>query len=277
MDYYKISFKNLNDRYTPEVLVAQLAEIGFESFEEEDDKLTAYIQAPDFIQENMLQVEGIRKLEDSGDIKKEFIKAQNWNAVWESNYDAVTIKNCHIRAPFHEPNKDVEFNILLNPKMAFGTAHHETTAMMIEFVLNSDSMGLKVLDMGSGTAVLAILASMKGALKVTAIDNDEWAFQNANENIKLNDIHNVEAVLGDAAILQKYGVNDVIFANINKNILLNDINYYTEVLKDDGSIYFSGFYENDLDDIKTECSNNGLVFVKYLSKNNWCAAEFVKQ
>lgn len=277
MDYYKISFKNLNDRFIPEILVAQLAEIGFESFEEDDDKLTAYIQAPDFSQENMLQIEGIRKLEDSGDIEKEFIKAQNWNAVWESNYDAVTIKNCHIRAPFHEPNKDVEFNILLNPKMAFGTAHHETTAMMIEFVLNSNPMGLKVLDMGSGTAVLAILAAIKGALKVTAIDNDEWAFQNANENIKLNDIHNVEAVLGDASILQKYGINDVIFANINKNILLNDIKYYTEVLKDDGSIYFSGFYENDLDDIKIECSNNGLVFVKYLSKNNWCAAKFVKQ
>lgn len=277
MDYYKISFKNLNDRFIPEILVAQLAEIGFESFEEENDKLTAYIQAPDFSQEEMFQIEGIRKLEDSGDIEKEFIKAQNWNAVWESNYDAVTIKNCHIRAPFHEPNKDVEFNILLNPKMAFGTAHHETTAMMIEFVLNSNPMGLKILDMGSGTAVLAILAAIKGALKVTAIDNDEWAFQNANENIKLNDIHNVEAVLGDASILQKYGINDVIFANINKNILLNDIKYYTEVLKDDGSIYFSGFYENDLDDIKIECSNNGLVFVKYLSKNNWCAAKFVKQ
>lgn len=277
MDYYKISFKNLNDRFIPEILVAQLAEIGFESFEEESDKLTAYIQAPDFSQEEMFQIEGIRKLEDSGDIEKEFIKAQNWNAVWESNYDAVTIKNCHIRTPFHEPNKDVEFNILLNPKMAFGTAHHETTAMMIEFVLNSNPMGLKILDMGSGTAVLAILAAIKGALKVTAIDNDEWAFQNTNENIKLNDIHNVEAVLGDASILQKYGINDVIFANINKNILLNDIKYYTEVLKDDGSIYFSGFYENDLDDIKIECSNNGLVFVKYLSKNNWCAAKFVKQ
>lgn len=277
MDYYKISFKNLSDRFIPEILVAQLAEIGFESFEEEEDKLIAYIQAPDFNQENMQQIEGIRSLEESGDIEKEFIKAQNWNAVWESNYDAVTIQNCHIRAPFHDPDKNAEFNILLNPKMAFGTAHHETTAMMIEFVLNSDCTGLKILDMGSGTAVLAILAAMKGALKLTAIDNDKWAFQNANENIKLNDIHNIEVVMGDASILKNYGIYDVIFANINKNILLNDIKYYSEVLKDDGSIYFSGFYENDLDDIKQECSKNALVFVKYLSNNNWCAAKFVKQ
>jgi len=277
VDYYKITFKNLKDRFIPEILVAQLAEIEFESFEESEDVLAAYIQVPDFSMESMLQIENIKTLFESNDLEKELIKGQNWNAVWESNYDAVTIENCHIRAPFHEPNTDAEFNILLNPKMAFGTAHHETTAMMIEFVLNSDCEGLKILDMGSGTAVLAILASMKGAQSVKAIDNDEWAFQNAIENLNLNDIQNVEAVLGDASDLQNFDTFDSIFANINKNILLNDIKHYSKVLKNDGKIYFSGFYENDLEDIKQECLNNGLIFVKHLCKNNWTAAEFVKQ
>jgi len=277
MDYYKITFNNLNNRVLSEVLVAHLAEIGFESFEDEEDKLIAYIQAPEFNEEKLMSIYGVKKLNDSSDIEREYIKAQNWNAVWESNYDAVTIANCHIRAPFHEINPKAEYNILLNPKMAFGTAHHATTAMMIEFVLNGDCTDLEILDMGSGTAVLAILASMKDAKKVIAVDNDEWAYENAVENIKLNNIQNVEAVLGDAHILKKFQSFDTIFANISKNILLRDISRYSEVLKNGGSIYFSGFYENDLNEIKLECLKNSLVFVKHISKDNWTAAEFIKQ
>lgn len=277
MDYYKIQFKNLKDRFLPEILIAQLAEIGFESFEEEEDKLIAYIQSPDFSLETLLSVESFRTLDESGDLSKEFIKAQNWNAVWESNYDAVTIGSCHIRAPFHEIDDSAEFNILLNPKMAFGTAHHETTAMMIEFVLNMDCSGKRFLDMGSGTAVLAILASMKNANEVIAIDNDEWAYPNAVENCELNEINNVESVLGDASNLKNYDSFDVILANINKNILLRDIKYYSQVLKNGGEIYFSGFYKKDLEDIKKECSENGLSFVNFQSKNKWVAAKFAKQ
>ncbi len=277
MDYYKIQFKNLKDRFLPEILIAQLAEIGFESFEEEEDELTAYIQAPDFSLETLLSIDNFRTLDESSDLTKEFIKAQNWNAVWESNYDAVTIGSCHIRAPFHEPSSNAEFNILLNPKMAFGTAHHETTAMMIEFVLDMDCVGKRFLDMGSGTAVLAILASMKNASEIIAIDNDEWAYPNAVENCELNGISNVESVLGDASNLKNYDDFDVILANINKNILLRDIKYYSQVLKTGGEIYFSGFYKDDLNDIKKECSENGLSFIKFQSKNKWVAAKFVKQ
>jgi len=276
VDYYKIQFKNLKDRFIPEILIAQLAEIGFESFEEEEDILTAYIQSNDFNLETLLSVDNFRALDESNDLKKEFLKAQNWNAVWESNYDAVTIGSCHIRAPFHEKNNNSEFNILLNPKMAFGTAHHETTAMMIEFVLSMDCADKRFLDMGSGTAVLAILASMKDATEVIAIDNDEWAYPNAIENCELNAISNVKAVLGDASVLKDYDSFDVILANINKNILLRDIKYYSKVLKDSGEIYFSGFYETDLDDIKKECSQYGLTFVTFRNKNKWVAAKFVK-
>lgn len=277
MDYYKIICKNLRDRILPEILVAQLAEIGYESFEEEENKLTAYIQAPDFNMDILLEIENIKSINESHDLEHEFIEAVNWNALWESNYDPVTIKNCHIRAPFHEPNNNAEFNILLHPKMAFGTAHHETTAMMIEHILNIDCNGLRILDMGSGTAVLAILASLKGASELIAIDNDEWAFNNANENFELNNVDNIIAVLGDANNIKEYGLFDIILANINKNILLSDIKFYNESLKSGGKIFFSGFYENDLDDIKNECSKYGLIFVGYLTKNDWTAAEFVKQ
>ena len=277
MDYYKIEFKNLKDRFLPEILIAQLAEIGFESFEEEEDKLTGYIQAPDFNLETMLSLDNFKALNESNDLSSQFVKAQNWNAVWESNYEAVTIGSCHIRAPFHEPDSNSEFNILLNPKMAFGTAHHETTAMMIEFVLDMDCKGKRFLDMGSGTAVLAILASMKNASDIIAMDYDEWAYPNAVENCELNGTSNVESVLGDASNLKNYDDFDVILANINKNILLRDIKYYSQVLKNGGEIYFSGFYEDDLDDIKKECLVNGLSFVKYQTKNKWVAAKFVKQ
>jgi ribosomal protein L11 methyltransferase len=277
MDYYKIICKNLKDKFVPEILVALLAEIGYESFEEEENELTAYIQAPDFNLDILLQSEMFKTLNETNDLEHEFIKAKNWNAVWESNYDPVTIKNCHIRAPFHKPNPEADFNILLNPKMAFGTAHHETTAMMIEHILVLDCKNLRILDMGSGTAVLAILASMKGASELIAIDNDEWAYHNAIENLGLNGVENIQSVLGDASNLDEYGLFDIILANINKNILLNDIKHYSKSLKSGGKIYFSGFYENDLEDIKIECLKNGLVFVKYFVKNNWTAAEFYKQ
>ena len=277
MDYYKVRFKNLKDKYVPEVLVAQLAEIGFESFEEEEDEVIAYIQAPDFEMDNLLTIENFKSLKATDDIEHELIVAQNWNAVWESNYDAVTIGSCHIRAPFHELNEDADFNILLNPKMAFGTAHHETTSMMIQHVLNSEYKNLRVLDMGSGTAVLAILASLKGAKNLIAIDNDQWAYNNAVENFELNNIKNIEALLGDASTLEGLGIFDVIFANINKNILLRDIKHYAKTLKNKGRIYFSGFYQSDLEDIKLECSKNGLIFVGFLEKNNWIAAEFYRQ
>lgn len=277
MDYYKLKFKNLKDRFIPEILIAQLAEIGFESFEEETDELNAYIQSPDFNLNTLLSIENFRKLDESNDLSSEFIKAKNWNAVWESNYEAVTIDGCHIRAPFHKPNTNAEFNILLNPKMAFGTAHHETTAMMIEFVLGMHCRGLRILDMGSGTAVLAILASMKNADEIIAIDNDKWAFENAVENCELNGIQNVEPVLGDASNLHEYGEFDVILANINKNILLRDIKHYSQSLKTKGEIYFSGFYEKDLDDIKQECLANNLVFVDFFIKNKWVAAKFIKK
>ncbi|PLX03606.1 MAG: 50S ribosomal protein L11 methyltransferase [Marinilabiliales bacterium] len=276
MNYYKLTFSGLDEKISSEILVAFLAEYGYESFEEDENSLTAYIQEDIFKEEDLKSIEFLKPLLKANKIKRELIEDQNWNAVWESNYDPVRIKNCFIRAPFHKEDPDARYNILLSVKMAFGTAHHETTSMMIEYILENDFNDKSVLDMGSGTAVLAILASMKGAADLYAIDNDEWAYSNAEENCKLNNISNIHCLLGDADNLKDLQLFDIVFANINKNILLRDINRYSMVMKKGSDIYFSGFYEEDLDDIINECNKNSLEFVSKKVKNNWTSARFKK-
>lgn len=259
-------------------MIAELAEIGFESFAEESSFLLAYIPEKDFLKEKLESVSAIKKRLAGSNYRVNLIEDQNWNALWESNYQPVDIAGrCFIRAPFHEPKPDSEFNILLKPKMAFGTAHHETTALMIGLLLDADVIGKKVLDMGSGTAVLAILAAMKGATEVSAIDNDEWAYNNAAENISLNDQERIEVLIGDARLLTEFPTIDLMLANINKNVLLSDIATYSKVLKQDGYLYLSGFYESDLEDISHEAKQNGLMFVSRQVKNDWTAAIYKKQ
>lgn len=256
-----------------EVIIAELAEIGFESFAEEADFILAYIPQHNFSKEKLFSIAYFKHVEPEPGIK--LIEDQNWNAVWESNYPPVTIAGkCHVRAPFHEKNEGVDFDILLNPKMAFGTAHHETTALMIGLLLEEDCTKKRVLDMGCGTGVLAILASMKGADRIDAIDNDEWSYNNSLENIGLNNCKNIQVKLGDAALLDTEPVYDLILANINKNILLNDIHRYAKVLKKGGRLFLSGFYMEDLEDISREAKKNGLNFVSKREKNNWTTAVF---
>jgi ribosomal protein L11 methyltransferase len=256
-----------------EIIIAELAEIGFESFAEEADFILAYIPQKDFSKEKLFSIAYFQHVEPEPGIKR--IEDQNWNAVWESNYPAVTIAGkCHVRAPFHEKNEAVDFDILLNPKMAFGTAHHETTALMLAFLLEEDCKGKQVLDMGCGTGVLAILAEMKGASGIDAIDNDEWSYNNSLENIGLNNCKNINVKLGDADMLETEPVYDLILANINKNILLKDIRRYAKVLKEGGRLFLSGFYTEDLEDISREAKKSGLEFVTNQTKNNWVAMVF---
>jgi len=273
VNYIELACPKPTDSIQGEILIAELAEIGFESFSEEEEKLLAYIRQPDFSQEKLLSIKLIKQVEDL--INIQLIEDQNWNAVWESNYPPVSIAGkCHVRAPFHKWDEKVDFDILLNPKMAFGTAHHETTALMITHLLDEDCEGKVILDMGCGTAVLAILASMKGAQEVMAIDNDEWAYRNSIENIGLNNCNNIEPLLGDASSLASTPIYDLILANINKNILLRDIRKYATTLKAGGRLYLSGFYTEDLKDIKNEAEKNGLNYVNHKTKNNWVAAAF---
>ncbi len=271
MDYIKVTYPKPDDGVDTEILIALLAEAGFESFEETAAEVLAYIPEKDFDKESLPAGWPQPEIE--------LIKDQNWNAVWESNYDSVVVAGkVHIRAPFHESRSEVDYEIVINPKMAFGTAHHETTALMIEYLLEKhDSLkGRSVLDMGCGTGVLAILAAMEGAAEVMAVDNDTWSVESTRENIQVNATPNVNVVLGDASVLPREETFDIILANINKNILLNDMPVYEKALKKGGAILFSGFYKDDLKDIRDKAEGLGMKFVDFKTKNSWTAAQFVK-
>jgi len=260
-----------------DILIAELAEIGFESFVETEIGVLAYIQEEIFDVNRVSALEVFINPNFTITFSYSKVEDQNWNSVWESNYPPVNIDNCCvIKAPFHNETFNAEYQIVIEPKMSFGTAHHETTASVIRLMLDTDFKNKTVLDMGSGTGVLAILATMMGAKSVVAIDNDEWAFENHNENNQRNNINNVEVLLGDAQNIPNT-LFDIVLANINRNILLNDMHHYTKVMAKNGIIIFSGFYQgHDLELITAKANELGLSFVKNLILNNWTAAVFVK-
>lgn len=276
MNYIELNVKNLINSDLNDVLIAELGEIGFESFIDSDKGFLAYIKHDLFDENSLTQIQIIAANPEIFNYSYQLVEDQNWNAVWESNYDAVVIADrCGIRAPFHPENKEVEFDLVIEPKMSFGTAHHETTSNMIEFLLEEDLEGKSVLDMGCGTSVLAILAAKRGGVNIYAIDNDEWAYENSLENIERNHVPEIKVLLGDAALLHDMGF-DVIIANINRNILLNDIKSYVNVLNDNGVLLMSGFYEQDIAAIKEETEKYNLSFDRYKLKNNWVAIRFTK-
>ena len=258
-----------------DMLVTMLAEIGFDSFMDEAHVLKAYRPAEN---RDDVAVEGL--LSDPAFIGIQLLHVEempdkDWNELWESSYQPVVVnERCRVRAPFHEPDPNFEFDLVIEPKMSFGTANHETTAQIIQLMLETGFQGKSVLDMGSGTAVLAILAKKLGAAHTVAIDNDEWAYRNAFTNCELNGISDIEIVLGDALAIQ--GQYDIVLANINRNILLRDMHYYNDAMKLGAHIFFSGFYTEDLPSIQEEAARLGLRYCRHLSRNNWVAAEFVK-
>lgn len=277
MNYIEIDFTIEPLQPASEILIAELSQLGFESFVEEDDGLKAYIQKNDFQEDSLKELEILHHQDFQIQYKVSEIEDQNWNAKWESEYDAVLIDNrCYIRAPFHSSKSDVEHEIIIEPQMSFGTAHHETTHQMIQFLLDEDVQGKKVLDMGSGTAVLAILASKKGAESVDAIDIDEWAFNNALENVRKNQCTNIKVLMGGAELLKNQSY-DFVLANINKNILLADMEQYTKVMTSNARILFSGFYTHDLNDITARANHYGLELIQHSERNNWVAALFRKK
>lgn len=274
MNYIELSFKISPLQPASEILVSELSELGFESFVEEEDGLLAYIIEKDFVESSIKELYLLQS--DDFDIKYSVksVEDQNWNAIWESEYQPVLIDDkCYIRAPFHESKPEIEFEILIEPQMSFGTAHHETTHQMIQLLLDENLKDKSLLDMGCGTAVLAILAKMKGASEVNAIDNDEWAYRNAKENVVKNNFPEILVEQGDAALLAGREF-EIILANINKNILLRDMEFYVKSLIAKGKIFFSGFYHNDLDDIKNKAESLGLKYIKHSSTNDWVAAVF---
>ncbi len=261
-----------------EILIAELSEIGFDSFVETEIGVQAYIKSELFDADKVSALEVLNSPYFTITFSYNEVENQNWNAVWESNYQPVNIDNrCVIKAPFHTEKFEAQYQIEIEPKMSFGTAHHETTASIIRLMLDFDLKNKTVLDMGAGTGILAILASMMGASEIVAIDNDHWAYENHMENNERNNIHNCEVILGDATAIPNKKF-DVVLANINRNILLNDMHHYANVMNSGGLIFFSGFYVGyDLEAITKRTNELGLNFVKNSELNKWTAAIFIKQ
>lgn len=279
MDYIELSCKieSQSTDLVREMLTLELANIGFESFVETTDGMLAYISSFDFIVERLNSISFFKEL-NLGNIKFKWqlIKDQNWNEEWEKNFSPVLIgKQCYIRATFHEPMPDVEYEIIIDPKMSFGTGHHETTYLMVEQMLTIDFFQKKVLDMGCGTGILAIMASKLGARIVDAIDIDEWSYQNCLENCNLNGANNIQVICGDRSVIPSCEY-DLILANINRNILLKDMDTYAQHLVSGGILLISGIYSDDLLLLKEVATTNNLSFILNTEKNKWASAIFLK-
>lgn len=276
MNYIEYDFKIEPQGVASEILVAELAEWGFESFVDTERGILAYIQESLWNEHILDEIYILKSEEFLITYSFRTIEQVNWNEEWEKNFDPISVDGlCTVRAPFH-PKTDTKYDIIIEPKMSFGTGHHETTYMMLQFLLQTDFSGKSVLDMGCGTSVLAIMSEKRGATKITAIDIDDWCVENSIENIQRNDCKCIEVKLGDASLL-KNEYFDVVIANINRNILLNDLSLYAATLSQNGMVLLSGFYKSDMPVILEECSKHGLSFVENLERNEWVAVKCVKK
>ncbi|MBB2145226.1 50S ribosomal protein L11 methyltransferase [Pedobacter sp. LMG 31464] len=278
MEYKKVAF-NFKDiqEYQHDILIAELAEIGFDTFEDTANGFDAFIIANQFKETALNEV--LIGFGDELQYTYEVIaiEPQNWNEEWEKNFSPLIInEDCYVRATFHEHHPQYKYEIVIDPKMAFGTGHHQTTTMMMLYILEADMQDKVVLDMGAGTGILGILASKRGAKEIVAIDNDEVCYRSAIENATLNEITNLTSLCGSKETIPSVDF-DIILANINRNILLDQISSYASVLKEKGTIFFSGFYEDpDLDMIKAHCAKFNLTYVDHKKIGDWVAAQFLK-
>ena len=279
MKYFEVTFTTSPCNETVNDVVSALAgEIGFESFVEWENGVQAYIQQSLFDEEALKVMVAEFPLPDTK-IEYTIVEAEDkdWNEEWEKNFfQPIVIGNrCCIHSTFHKDTPQTEYEILINPQMAFGTGHHETTSSIISELLEADLQGKSVLDMGCGTSILAILASMRGADPITAIDIDDWCVNNSRDNIALNGIDNITVEWGDANLLKGREPFDVIIANINRNILLADMAQYAACMHSGSELYMSGFYVQDIPVIQEKAESLGMEFIHHREKNNWAAVKFI--
>lgn len=279
MKYFEVTFTTSPCNETVNDVVSALAgEIGFESFVEWENGVQAYIQQSLFDEEALKSMVADFPLPDTT-IEYTVVEAEDkdWNEEWEKNFfqPIVIGDRCCIHSTFHKDTPQTEYEILINPQMAFGTGHHETTSSIISELLEADLQGKSVLDMGCGTSILAILASMRGAGPITAIDIDDWCVNNSRDNIALNGIENITVEWGDANLLKGREPFDVIIANINRNILLADMAQYAACMHSGSELFMSGFYVEDIPVIQEKAESLGMEFIHHREKNNWAAVKFI--
>ena len=276
MDYFEVDFYIKDEEYVSDLLSGALVEIGFESFEPSENGLKAYIQSGLFSETDIQHLTANFAFSTVTQYKVTKIKSKNWNEEWEKNYfEPIVIGNeCVIHSSFHVNIPKLRYSIIIDPKMAFGTGHHETTGLVVEQLLQSDLSDKTVLDMGCGTAILAILARMRNAKHVVAIDIDDWCTRNSSENIALNNVSGIDVLLGGAELLKNRHF-DIVIANINRNILLNDMKHYAACLSAGGELYMSGFYVEDIPIIEAEAKRHNLSMIEFKEKNKWAVVRML--
>ncbi len=276
MDFVEISITCQQDYR--EILMAEISELSYDSIIETDDGFNAYVTAELFDQQTLDTL--ISRYDDAQVVycKKDIAK-ENWNATWEENYDPIVVSDqCIVRAAFHKTERPYTYDIIITPKMSFGTGHHETTSQVLILQMGLDHQNKSVMDAGCGTGILSIMAEKRGATKVDSFDIDEWCVENSDENYQLNKCQKCTIQKGSIAeVVLNNTPYDIVIANINKNILLSEMGQYANHLSENGNLLLSGFYQSDLGDIKTSCAKNGLKYNKHITKNNWVAAHFVKE
>lgn len=280
-----MNYTELQLRLDPDfgdILTAELAELGFESFTETDEGINAYIPEPDFDADAVAEVVARYSGQTAIAYVVNSLEKTNWNAEWEQNYQPIEViadneKSVRVRASFHEPNPAFTYDLVINPKMSFGTGHHETTHMMMQHQLGLDHAGKAVLDVGSGTGILAILGLKLGATDALAFDIEEWAVENAVENAALNGCQQMRVFQGTIAGVAADERFDIILANINRNVLLAEVPTYVSHLRPGGQLLVSGFYETDAPDIQQCTTESGLTTVGYLTRNQWASVVFEKR
>jgi ribosomal protein L11 methyltransferase len=255
-----------------EILIAELAEVGYDSFLETDEGFDAYIQEDLFDRNAYQQV--IDQYQDTASLQvtEAIMPKVNWNEEWEKNYDPIEVGDqVYVRASFHQPRPEFKYEILINPKMSFGTGHHATTFLMLSHQLTIDHSEKRVLDIGAGTGILAIMAHQLGAGHIEAFDIDEWCVENGNENFDLNGMSGVRMGKGTVREVKPQGEFDIVLANINKNVLLDEMDVYATLVKTNGYLLLSGFYEHDVLDVAEKAFQYGFVEKELKTKDDWAA------
>ena len=273
MNYIEYNFTVSPTEMGAEILMAELAEVGFDSFEDTPTGIKAYIPKDSWNEQILEDIYLLSNPEFTISYQITEIEQVNWNEEWEKNFSPIVVEDlCTVRANFH-PVPNTRYDIVITPKMSFGTGHHETTYMMLQQLLPLSLEGAKVLDMGCGTGILAIMAALRGAHDITAIDIDPWCVENATENVQQNDCSFITIKEGDVSLIAGEQYN-LILANINRNILLSDIPAYTQALLPLGLLLVSGFYVEDLPAIKEKCQKIGLTYLSHIERNRWVSAKF---
>lgn len=278
MNWIEVAFTIQPSEPWADLLPQDLADLGFESFSEDNDKLLAYVSEDKYSETDLDAL--INQLPNHVQVNytTKTIADQNWNAEWERNFEPIRIgKKLLVRAPFHEADDSVEMELVIEPKMAFGTGHHATTALIAERLLDMDLTDKRILDMGCGTSILAIIAKKRGAGDILAVDIDEWSVRSSEENIVINNTPGIDVRLGDIDVVPADDKFDMIIANINRNIILRHLEHYAALLKEGGVLLTSGFYDSDVPVVDEIAQKLGLIHVDMTTKDKWANVLYKKE